>query len=100
MRRILFSVLLLAMADIAYARPDVRTMSCAQAKALVLQSGAVVMTTGRHTYDRFVAGQSYCYPPDVIQRAWVATADTNQCQIGFTCEQRFRFRLFQRGGDD
>ena len=96
MRELTFLIVLLSFADIAYARPDVRTMSCAQARALVLQSGAVVMTNGRYTFDRYVARQAYCYPPDVIQRAWVATADTNQCNIGYTCEQRVFRRLFGR----
>lgn len=96
MRRFVLSILLLTIADIAYARPDVRTMSCAQASAIVRQSGAVVMTTGRFTYDRYVAGQAYCERPYVIHRAWVATADTNQCNIGYTCEQRVFRRLFGR----
>ena len=95
MRRFVLSILLLTIADIAYARPDVRTMSCAQASAIVRQSGAVVLTTGRFTYDRYVAGQRYCERPFVIRRAWVATGDTRQCNIGYTCEQRIR-RFFNR----
>ena len=95
MRRFVLSILLLTIADIAYARPDVRTMSCAQASAIVRQSGAVVLTTGRYTYDRYVAGQRYCERPFVIRRAWVATGDTRQCNIGYTCEQRIR-RFFNR----
>jgi len=83
-------ILLLTIADAAYARPDVRTMTCAQSKALVLQSGSVVMTTGKHTYDRFVASQAYCERPSVIRRAWIATKDTKKCQIGFRCEDRTR----------
>ncbi|HSG96223.1 MAG TPA: hypothetical protein VLA28_11940 [Afifellaceae bacterium] len=96
MRKLTILVVLLAMADIAYARPDVRTMSCAQARALVIQYGAVVLTTGRYTYDRYVAGQAYCEMPFVIRRAWVATADTRRCNIGYTCEQRVFRRLFGR----
>ena len=88
MRKLAIWILLLTFADAAYARPDVRTMTCAQAKALVLQSGSVVMTTGKNTYDRFVAGQPYCERPYVIRRAWIATKDTKKCQIGFSCEDR------------
>jgi len=99
MRELTFLIVLLSFADIAYARPDVRTMSCAQARGLVMQNGAVVLTTGRHTYDRYVAGQRFCYPPDVIQRAWVATGDVSRCNIGYTCEQRIRPRFFGHGDD-
>ena len=96
MRKLTILFLLLSLADIAHARPDVRTMSCAQASAVVRQYGAVVLTTGKYTYDRYVAGQAYCERPYVIRRAWVATADTNQCNIGYTCEQRVFRRLFGR----
>jgi hypothetical protein len=88
MRKFAIWILLLTIADIANARPDVRTMTCAQAKALVLQSGSVVMTTGKYTYDRYVASQAYCERPYVIRRAWIATKDTKKCQIGFSCEER------------
>jgi hypothetical protein len=96
MRKLTILIVLLSFSDIAFARPDVRTMSCAQASALVWQNGAVVLTTGRYTYDRYVAGQRYCYPPSVIRRAWVATGDTKRCNIGYTCEQRTFRRLFGR----
>ncbi len=99
MRKLTVLIVLLSLADVAWARPDVRTMSCAQARALVLQSGAVVLTTGRYTYDRYVSRQAYCERPFVIRRAWVATRDTNQCNIGYTCEPRVFRRLFG-GGDD
>ena len=88
MRKLAIWILLVTIADAAYARPDVRTMTCAQAKAFVLQSGSVVMTTGKHTYDRFVAGQAYCERPLVTRRAWIATKDTKECLIGFRCEDR------------
>ena len=95
MRKLTILILLLSFADIAHARPDVRTMTCAQARALVMQSGAVVLATGRYTYDRYVAGRAYCFTPDINKRAWVATADTRQCLIGYTCEPRNR-RFFDR----
>ena len=88
MRKLATWILLLTIADVAYARPDIRTMTCTQAKALVQQSGSVVMTTGKYTYDRFVAGQAYCERPYVKRRAWIATKDTKKCQVGYTCEDR------------
>ncbi len=88
MRKLPIWILLLTIADAAYARPDVRTMTCEQAKALVRQSGSVVMTTGKYTYERYVAGQANCERPYVIRRAWIVTKDTKKCQIGFRCEDR------------
>jgi hypothetical protein len=96
MRRLMILIILLSFADIAYARPDVRTMTCAQARALVFQYGAIVLTTGRYTYDRYVSRQAYCERPFVIRRAWVATGDTRQCNIGYTCEQPVFRRPFGR----
>ena len=90
MRNFVFVILLSFMADIAIARPDVRKLSCAQAQALVQRSGAVVVTTGQHTYERYVSDQRFCDIPFIIGRAWTATADTKQCQIGYICEQRDR----------
>ncbi len=95
MRKLAIWILLLTIADAAYARPDVRTMTCAQAKALVRQSGAVVLTTGEYTYDRFVASRAFCERTYTTGPAWVATTDTSQCQVGFRCE-----RLKQRLNDD
>ncbi len=88
MRKLAIGILLLTLADVADARPDVRTMTCEQAKALVRQSGSVVMTTGKYTYDRFVAGRAYCERPYVNRRAWIATKGTKKCQIGFRCVPR------------
>ena len=90
MRKLTILILLLSFSDIAHARPDVRTMTCAQARALVRQSGAVVLSTGRYNYDRYVASQAYCYIPYYIRRAWIVTGDTSQCLVGFTCEPRNR----------
>jgi hypothetical protein len=88
MQKLAIWILLVTIADVAYARPDVRTMTCAQAKALVLKSGSVVMTTGKYTYERYVAGRAYCERPYVIRRAWIATKDTNECLVGFRCVVR------------
>ncbi len=80
MRRVDFLVLaaLLASASIAEARPSTVSMSCAIAAATVAKAGAIVLSTGAHTYDRFVAQQRLlrvggaAYPrasPDPRQRA-------------------------------
>ncbi len=90
MRKLAIWILLLTIADAAYARPDARTMTCAQVKALVFQSGSVVLTTGEHTFDRYIAGQGRCETSSVKRRAWIATQDTNKCQVGFICVKRNR----------
>lgn len=77
---------------LAQGRPDTRQMSCQQARSLVQQHGAVVMTTGQYTYERFVAGHRYCDWPFVATPTWTRTADTPQCGL-YNCqrgEDRFR----------
>lgn len=71
----------------AYARPDTRSMTCAQAQSLVGRNGAVVLSTGAHTYDRFVADGRYCEIPYVPKLTWVPTTDNRQCAVGYTCKQ-------------
>lgn len=74
----------------AGARPDARTMRCAEAQSLIERSGAAVVTTGPSTYERFVATAAYCIHGESLRPAWIATADERQCPIGWTCEDRFR----------
>ena len=80
----------------ALARPDTRSMTCAQTQNLIVRSGAVVLTTGRHTYDRYVASARYCSFPNVPTLTTVQTKDTRQCPV-YNCqyadpifEDRFR----------
>jgi len=73
----------------AQARPDVRAMSCQQAQGLVIQRGAVVMTTGRYTYHRFVSGRRYCDRWQDVRPAYSAAADGAQCQVGWECFTRY-----------
>lgn len=81
------TVALLAASGTAYARPDVRTMSCAHAQAFLESKGAVVFTTGKYTYDRFISGTSFCPLPDVPVLTYVQTRDNPQCPVGYTCQQ-------------
>lgn len=68
------------------ARPDTRTMTCAQAQALVKQRGEVVMTTGPTTFDKFVADARYCRPQSNSVRARFApTKDNPKCAVGNRC---------------
>lgn len=76
---------LLGAAGGAYARPDTRGMSCAQAQDLVHHNGAVVLTTGQHTYDRYVADGRYCDFSEVPMPSWVRTSDQRKCMVGYVC---------------
>ena len=89
MRHLIFFLAVLVLAGEALAaRPDARQMTCRQAQQLVLERGAVVVTTGEHLYKRFVSHYGYC---DYWQRAapaWTATKDNPKCLIGRVCEDR------------
>jgi hypothetical protein len=66
-------------------RPDTRDFSCADAKAIVEQNGAIVLTTGDTTYDRYVANSSYCDSGDKAVSAYVPTLNKSKCNIGYVC---------------
>lgn len=93
MRRSLLIALaaLVAGTSIAQARPSTLTMTCAQAAATVASYGAVVLTTGEYTYERFVAHNGFCLHGEVTRAASAPTLDTPYCQIGYICEQRSRY---------
>lgn len=69
----------------AQGRPDVRQMTCGEVRSLIAARGAVVLTTGRHTYDRFVAYGSLCSHPQVAMPMSVRTRDTDRCVI-YNCQ--------------
>lgn len=78
-------------ADAQGRRPDVRQMTCDQARDLVRQAGGIVLTTGQYTYDRYVSDRMYCPTGLDIKDAWVATSDTQSCRIGYRCVTEPRF---------
>lgn len=76
-----------ATSALAAPRPDVSRMTCEQAQALIQQSGARVVTTGRHTYSRYVTDGRYCDAGDrFLHPAYTPTTDDRACFIGYTCE--------------
>jgi hypothetical protein len=81
----IFVASLLATGALAQQGPVSTNMSCSQVSRLVATRGAVVLNTGQYTYDRFVRSQAYCQPTEFTRPAWVPTADTPQCFIGYTC---------------
>lgn len=69
----------------AQGRPNTTRMSCPVAQQLVKQSGAIVLSTGRTTFDRFVYHQGFCTPQEYTEPAFVRTK-SGMCLIGYTCE--------------
>jgi hypothetical protein len=88
MRLIALLILLSAGGAAMAQRPNTLAMSCAEARGLVNAYGAVVMTTGVHTFERFVASPGFCELGMYGQRASAPTRDTPQCPVGYVCYYR------------
>ncbi len=73
-------------------RPNTTVMTCNQAVNLVNSQGAIVLSTGRFTYDRFVSGFGFCFQGQYLKRAYVPTLDNQRCRIGYICTDN-RFHL-------
>jgi hypothetical protein len=86
--RCVLLLLLVPSVALAQARPDARRLSCEQARSVVLAYGAVVMSTGTYTYDRYVSGAQFCIRSQVTVPAWISTADNGQCFVGYLCQDR------------
>ena len=76
---------LTAGAAVAQTRPSTLRMTCAQAQGLVASRGAVVLSTGPYTYDRYVSSHNYCEINEVLNRELVPTADVRLCFVGYSC---------------
>lgn len=72
----------------AQPRPSTLSLSCQQARALVASRGAIVLSTGRNTYDRYVAHAGLCQIEETAEVAYEPTADQPQCPIGNRCRAR------------
>ncbi len=84
----------LSMPDaLAQGRPSTLNMSCGQAQSTVLSRGAIVLSTGQHTFDRFVASQRFCTPDEEAVPTWAPTRDNPQCMVGYRCEMRRSWRF-------
>ncbi len=77
---------------LAQARPSTLGISCGQAQSVVRSRGAIVLSTGAHTYDRFVASRRFCTPDEELEPTWAPTRDTAQCLVGYRCEMRRSYR--------
>ena len=87
MVRLALSVFLSLLAGASFAqRPSTLAMSCGQARALVASQGAVVLSTGTHTYDRYVARPGFCMLGEYAYYGYAPTQDARSCRIGFVCK--------------
>lgn len=83
--------ILFAVTSMACARPDTRTMTCAQTRLLIQSHHSVVLTTGRNTYDRYVRQfGNECDWPEVPTASYVRTRD-GQCLVHRCQEPVFDF---------
>jgi len=82
-----FLVTAISLPVLAQGRPDLRTMTCAQAQNLVQQRGQVVMTTGQHTYSRFVSRQNYCDSWERLFTQYGKTRDNPKCPVAYECKE-------------
>lgn len=78
----LVSVAAITTAD---ARPNTTSMSCNQARNLVKSKGAIVLSTGRHTYARFVRNGLFCAAAEYPVWKYARTRDRKQCLVGYVC---------------
>jgi hypothetical protein len=88
MRKIAFcaAAMIVAATNFADARPDTRTMTCAETQALIQSRHAVVLTTGANTYERYVRQfGNECDAPYVPMVDYVPTRD-GQCMV-YRCEE-------------
>ena len=72
----------------AQGRPDTSQLTCASARALVERAGAIVLNTGRFTYDRFVNHRGFCTRTESIEPAFVPSRDNQACYIGSICVEK------------
>ena len=89
MRRLLVcaAVSLIATAAMAQ-RPSTLAMTCDEANGLVASEGAVVLSTGRHTFNRFVAKAGFCSYGEYAYEGTAPTADARRCRIGYVCKKQ------------
>jgi hypothetical protein len=84
-----FSVLCLAasvqIASAQAGRVFTPRLPCAAARQLVAREGAVILSTGGGRYDRYVSNEGACPAGLNARPAWVPTADTQQCPVGYYC---------------
>ena len=80
---------------VAEARKSTLSYTCHQAQNLVHSRGTILMSTGGHSYERFVSNRSFCPFGDYVKRAYAPTRDRRSCQVGYTCTMDNPFELLR-----
>jgi hypothetical protein len=84
----LTAALLFGSVDVVAAQQaNTSRMGCTAARDLVTRHGAIVLRTSATTFDRYVATRAYCTQTEVTEAAFVPTADTRGCFVGYTCRE-------------
>ena len=88
-RRFVLALALIVSATGAFAQagPSSLSMSCQTARQIVSSRGAAVISTGRYAYDRYVVSSQFCVLGETTEPAWIPTADTPQCFVGYRCRE-------------
>jgi hypothetical protein len=84
---ILIALIAASSNSFAQNRLSTPTLSCRTIADAVADRGAVLLSTGRDRFDRYVSDQSRCSLGEQITPAWVQSADSNECFVGYTCDQ-------------
>jgi hypothetical protein len=72
---------------VAQVRPSSPPLTCQAARQIVASQGAAVLSTGRYAYDRYVSSSRFCALGETTEPAWIPTADSAQCFVGYRCRQ-------------
>nr|WP_319485960.1 hypothetical protein [uncultured Cohaesibacter sp.] len=70
-------------------RVDSQSLTAAQVKQVVQESGSVLLSTGPGLYDRYVANGAYCFFGEQPKAAYVPTANSSSAFVGYTCAPDF-----------
>ncbi|MBO6508039.1 MAG: hypothetical protein JJ979_06085 [Roseibium sp.] len=77
-------------ADAQTRRVDSRSLTCSQVQSMINQRGAVLLSTGQYTFDRYVSNRNQCQHGEVLYRDTVPTKDNGRCRVQ-RCADDFRF---------
>ncbi len=83
---LLLALGLLSTSALGQERPSTARMPCGAAARVVSAQGAIVLSTGPHTYDRFVRDVGFCERDETTEPVWAPAADTPQCFVGYRCK--------------
>lgn len=97
LRTLICAIALLMAGDALAQRPYTPGMTCRQAQNLLGSRGAVVMSTGQHTYERFVVSGRYCEVAEWAYTAYAPTSDARNCPMGYVCKSTPPLEYDRRG---